>query len=89
METGQFKMTGLIFILIFTLPACLLTTVVAVILTPFEKPKQWKLKLLVSLIGALLGLVVFFPIFKIFTSFVGSVISLAILWLVQRFKKEG
>lgn len=82
-------MTGLIFVLIFTLPACLLTTAVAVILTPFEKSKQWKLKLLVSLIGALLGLVALFPIFKIFASFVGSVISLAILWLVQRFKKEG
>ena len=89
METGQFKMVGFIFVLIFTLPACLLSTVVAAMLTPFEQPKQWRLKFLVSLTGALLGFVILFPIFKILAPFIGAPISLVILWLVQRFKKEN
>lgn len=89
METGQFRMAAAIFILVFTLPASLITTVIAAMLTPDGQTRQWRKKFLVSFIGAIIGFFVFFVFFNLFAPFVGAAVSLVILWLIQRSKRES
>ena len=85
-------MAAAIFILVFTLPASLITTVIAAMLTPDGQPRQWRKKFLVSFIGAIIGFFVFFVFFvffNLFAPFVGAAVSLVILWLIQRSKRES
>ena len=74
-------MAAAIFILVFTLPASLITTVIAAMLTPDGQPRQWRNKFLVSFIGAIIG---FFVFFNLFAPFVGAAVSLVILGLIPR-----
>ena len=76
-----------IFILVLALPASLVTTIIAAMLTPDGQPRQWRLKFLVSLCGGILGFFVFFAFFNLFSPFAGAAVALVILWLAQRSRK--